>query len=177
LLSRVLAHGEVVENQYRWEQVVAQATVPGAVGMPAAQVAQQPAGLDELDPVALPSGLVAKTFGQMRFADSRRTAEQNVLLAREIGTGGQIAQLFLRQFRIKRQVEVFEGLVAILEMSLAQTRSQSTIGASLDFVAEQELEELAASIARVCPRVMLIVADPTGRNMASFDVVNGEVRP
>ena len=43
LLGRVLAHGEVVEDQQRRQQVVAQPTVPGAVGMPAAQIAQQPA--------------------------------------------------------------------------------------------------------------------------------------
>jgi hypothetical protein len=72
LLSRVLAHGEVIEDQQRRQQVVAQPTVPGAIGMPAAQIAQQAAGLDELDPLALPSCLVAKTFGQMRFADSPR---------------------------------------------------------------------------------------------------------
>jgi hypothetical protein len=72
LLARVLAHGEVVQDQQRWQQIVAQPTVPGAVGMPAAEIAQQPAGLDELDPVALPSCLMAKTFGEMRFADSRR---------------------------------------------------------------------------------------------------------
>src|SRR4051795_8468138 len=101
----------VIEDQHRCQQVVAQPTVPGAVGMPTAQVAQQPAGLDELDPVALPSGLVAETFGQMRFADSRGTAQQNVLLAYEIAPRGQIAQLFLRQFRVERPVEVFEGLV------------------------------------------------------------------
>jgi hypothetical protein len=47
--------------------------------MPAAQIAQEPAGFDELDPVALPSGLVAKTFGQMRFADARRTLAEELL--------------------------------------------------------------------------------------------------
>jgi hypothetical protein len=48
--------------------------------VPAAQIAQQPAGLDELDPAALPSCLVAKTFGQMRFADAsiRRTTATNM---------------------------------------------------------------------------------------------------
>ena len=69
LFARVLAHGEVIEDQHRRQQVVAQPTVPSAVGMPTAQVTQQPAGLDELDPVALPSGLVAQTFRQMHFAD------------------------------------------------------------------------------------------------------------
>ena len=56
--------------------------------------------------------------GEVVCRDTGRTTQQNVLLTHEIATGGQIAQLFLRQFRVERPVEVFEGLVAILEMSL-----------------------------------------------------------
>ena len=42
LLDRVLAQGEVIKDQERRQQVVAQPTVPGAVGVPAAQITQQP---------------------------------------------------------------------------------------------------------------------------------------
>jgi hypothetical protein len=68
LLGGVLAHGKVVDDQQRRQQVVAQPSLPGPVGAATAQVTQQPAGLDEIDAVALPSCLMAQRFGQMGFA-------------------------------------------------------------------------------------------------------------
>src|SRR5712691_3256320 len=142
LLGGVLAHGKVVDDQQRRQQVVAQPSLPGTVGVAAAQVTQQPAGLDELDAVALPSCLVAQTFGKVGLAYSDWATQQNVLLAQQIAAGRQVAQLFLRQLGVERPIEVLEGFVTILEVGLAEPRGQGAIGTSLDLVAEQQFEEL-----------------------------------
>jgi len=144
-MGGVLAHRKVVEDQHRRQQVVAQSSFPGSVGATATQVTQEPAGLDEFDAVTLPSCLVAQAFSQVSFANSNWPAQQNVLLAQHVAAGGQVTQLLVWQLGVEPPIEVLEGLVAVLEVGLAEARGEGAIGASLDLVAEQQLEELGVA--------------------------------
>jgi len=51
----------------------------------------------------------------------------------------------VRQLGVEPPIEVLEGLVAVLEVGLAEARGEGAIGASLDLVAEQQLEELGVA--------------------------------
>jgi len=91
LLRGELAHRPIVDDQQRWLEIRAQPRLPRAIGVTTAKIAQQPAGLGEQHPVTLSTRLMTKCFGQMGFADADRSAQQDVLLAHQLATGGQIA--------------------------------------------------------------------------------------
>ena len=88
-----LAHGEVVEDEHVGTHQLAQAFVPGAVGVAAGEVGEDPAGLGEADVGALADREVAEGLGDVRLADPDGAVQDDRLAGVEQAQGGEVADL------------------------------------------------------------------------------------
>jgi site-specific DNA recombinase len=114
-----LAHGEVVQDQRGGPGELAEALVPGVVGVPAGQVGQGPAGLEEPDVGAVPDGEVAQGLGDVALAHPDRAVQDHRLAGVQPPQRGQVADLGGGQLRGGIEVEALQGGL-FLEPGLAE---------------------------------------------------------
>ena len=105
----VLAQGEVVEDQDGRAGVFADAGAPGAVGVAAGEVGQDPAGLGEPDLAAAAGDEVPECLCHMGFAYSDGSVEDDRFAGAEPAQGGQVADLRGGDLRVGGEVEAFQG--------------------------------------------------------------------
>jgi hypothetical protein len=136
-----LAHAEVVADQHGGPDEFGEAAVPGAVGVPAGQGGQQPAGLGEPDVGAVTDGQVAEGLGDVGLADPDGPVEDHALAGGEPAQRGQIADLRGGQLRGGGEVEPLEGGLG-LELGAAQPAGDGLGLAPGDLVVAEDLQEL-----------------------------------
>jgi hypothetical protein len=78
---------------------------------------------------------------QVALAGAGLAVDQDVLVALDELAGGEVEDLGLVQLRIEGEVEAFERLGGI-EGGAPQAEAQAALAAALDFVLEQQGEEL-----------------------------------
>jgi hypothetical protein len=82
LLGGEVTQAEVVQDQQVEVDQLARPSLPGAVGVPAGQLGQQPGGLGEGDRVAAAAGDVAQRLGQVGLAHAHGAGEDHRLRGR-----------------------------------------------------------------------------------------------
>ena len=80
-----------------------------SVGVPAGQVRERAAGLEEPGAGAGADGQVGQGLGDMALADTDRAVENERLPAGEPAQGGEVADLGRGQFRGGGEVEALQG--------------------------------------------------------------------
>ena len=120
----VLAEAEVVEDEDGGAGVFADSGAPGSVGVATCEVGQDSAGLGEPDFPAATGDEVAECLGDMGFADSDGSVEDDRFAGAEPAQGGQVADLRGRDLRVRGEVESFEGDL-FLETGAADPAGQS----------------------------------------------------
>ena len=88
-------HGEIVQYQQIWLQVVCESLLPGIIGPATSQVGEETAGLDKQDIVAGAAGLVPQSFGKVGLTHAHRAAEDDRFLALDKLACGQVTDCLL----------------------------------------------------------------------------------
>ena len=136
-----LAHGEVVQDQGGGAGQLAEPFVPGAVGVPAGQVGQCPAGFHEPGVGAGPDGQVGEGLADVAFAYPDRPVQDDRFAGLQPAQGGQVADLGGGKFRGCAEVKAFEGGGG-LEPGSADPALQGGGFPAGDLVLAQDLQEV-----------------------------------
>jgi hypothetical protein len=88
----VLAHREVVDDEYQGSGVFTHGLTDGAISVATSQVGEHAGAFDEPDVTATASDLVAECLCHMGFPDTNRAVEDHGLAGVEPAQRGQIAQ-------------------------------------------------------------------------------------
>src|SRR6266851_9708493 len=132
---------EVVEDEQIGAGVAETALVVGAVGPAPGEVGQHLRGVDEHDVEAAAAGFVGEGLTEVALADPGRAVEQDVLVALDELTGGEVEDLRLVELGIEAEVEALEGLGG-MEGGPTQPQPEPALGAALDFILQEDGEEL-----------------------------------
>ena len=105
----VFPQAEVVEDEDGRASVFADAGAPGAVGVAAGEVGQDPAGFGEPDLPAAAGDQVPECLCDMGFADSDRAIQDDRFTGAEPAQRGQVTDLRGGDLLVRGEVEPFQG--------------------------------------------------------------------
>ena len=122
-------------------QVGGQAPLGAAVRAPRVELAQHRVRRGAQHVEALAGGLVPEGVGQVRLAHPRLADDEHVAVLAQEGAGGQVEDLLAVDARVEAEVERLQGLGRV-QAAAAQAQLELLLGAPLDLVLDQPLQEL-----------------------------------
>src|SRR6516165_12265312 len=102
---------------------------------------QEPVGSAEQHPVAGAASRMAQSLGEKRFAYTHRAAKNDIFMALEKEQPEQLSEACLVEANLGRPIETLQGAF-FLEASLPQAIGQVHVIATLDFVGQDQFQEL-----------------------------------